>query len=55
LSPDASSAELRAAIDDMLADQAVRSRTKQLAKSMLRYRGAEDAIDTIQEFAGARR
>jgi UDP:flavonoid glycosyltransferase YjiC (YdhE family) len=52
LSLDFSPAELRAAIDGVLADEAIRDRTQQLAETMRGYRGAAAAVETLQRLPG---
>lgn len=53
LSPDAPPVELRAAVDEVLADETVRSRTKQLAETMRNYRSADAATAAVERLADA--
>jgi UDP:flavonoid glycosyltransferase YjiC (YdhE family) len=46
-SPFSSTAELRAAIDETLADRAIHRRAEQLAETMRGYRGA-GAVETLE-------
>ena len=48
LSPDASPSELRAAVTAVLTDPTVRRKTKQLANTMRKYRGADAATEAIE-------
>jgi UDP:flavonoid glycosyltransferase YjiC (YdhE family) len=48
LLPDSSPAELRAAIEGVLADEAIHDRVQQLAAAMRDYRGAAGAAETIE-------
>ena len=48
LSPDASPRELRAAVDEVLADRTVGSRTKQLAETMRNYHSADAATAAVE-------
>jgi len=53
LSPDSSPAELRAAIDEVLADQAIHRRTQQFAETMRGYRSAAGAVEALQRLVDA--
>jgi len=53
LSPDSSRAESRAAIDEVLVDQAIHSRTQQLAETMRSYRGAAGAVEALERLVDA--
>jgi len=48
LSPSSSSAELRATIHEVLADQAIHRRTEQFAATIHGYRGAAGAVEALQ-------
>jgi len=53
LSPDSSPGELRAAIDEVLADQAIHRRTQQFAETMRGYRSAAGAVEALQRLVDA--
>jgi MGT family glycosyltransferase len=53
LSRDSSPTELRAAIDEALADRAIRRRTQQLAETMAGYRGAAGAAEALERLVDA--
>lgn len=48
LSPDSSPAEIRAAVDEVLADLTIPRRTRQLAETIRDHRGAAGAVEALQ-------